>query len=371
MPSGLKQPIGQKRLTNIAVVRLRKAGSVFEVACYKNKVSNWRAEIETDLDEVLQTTAIFSNVSKGIMAKEADLQRAFHTIDEQQICIEILSKGELQVSEKERKLEYDNLYKDVASILAEKCVDPKTNRQYTATIIERALKDVHFNPDLKKSAKQQAFSEALPLLQERFSIQRANMRVQLNCLMKHRESIERMVHESGLLLESSSINESTNSVLLVCLIEPGKYRQLHKKLEELSHGTGRLELLNLAVASEDKTASTQLTFQDPSTTATSQVTSLDSDLPRSLESNKKVKEVGNVVYPRGAISGLPEDFGRKEMFLEIEKFQSGWEVELKEQQHGSEIINATFFAPSGELIGAFSKARRLAIAASKSQDTQY
>lgn len=34
---------GQKRLTNIAVVRLKKNGKRFEVACYRNKVSDWRA----------------------------------------------------------------------------------------------------------------------------------------------------------------------------------------------------------------------------------------------------------------------------------------------------------------------------------------
>lgn len=33
---------GQKRLTNIAVVRYRKHGKRFEIACYKNKVVNWR-----------------------------------------------------------------------------------------------------------------------------------------------------------------------------------------------------------------------------------------------------------------------------------------------------------------------------------------
>jgi hypothetical protein len=36
-------PAGQKRLTNIAVVRLKKSGKRFEVACYRNKVSDWRA----------------------------------------------------------------------------------------------------------------------------------------------------------------------------------------------------------------------------------------------------------------------------------------------------------------------------------------
>lgn len=40
------QPIGQKRLTNIAVVRLKAAGQRFEVACYKNKIVSWRDGVE-------------------------------------------------------------------------------------------------------------------------------------------------------------------------------------------------------------------------------------------------------------------------------------------------------------------------------------
>ena len=34
--------VGQKRLTNVAVVRLKKAGKRFEIACYRNKVNDWR-----------------------------------------------------------------------------------------------------------------------------------------------------------------------------------------------------------------------------------------------------------------------------------------------------------------------------------------
>jgi ribosome maturation protein SDO1 len=52
---------------------------------------------ERDLDEVLQTTAIFANVGKGVMAAKEDLMEAFGTTDEEKICLEILSKGELQV----------------------------------------------------------------------------------------------------------------------------------------------------------------------------------------------------------------------------------------------------------------------------------
>ena len=35
-------PTNQKRLTNVAIVRIKKAGKRFEVACYPNKVSAWR-----------------------------------------------------------------------------------------------------------------------------------------------------------------------------------------------------------------------------------------------------------------------------------------------------------------------------------------
>lgn len=43
MSRTLVQPIGQKRLTNVAVVRLKKHGNRFEIACYKNKVLSWRS----------------------------------------------------------------------------------------------------------------------------------------------------------------------------------------------------------------------------------------------------------------------------------------------------------------------------------------
>lgn len=48
----------------MAVVRLNKTGKRFEIACYRNKVVNWRNRVETDLDEVLQIESVFENVSK-------------------------------------------------------------------------------------------------------------------------------------------------------------------------------------------------------------------------------------------------------------------------------------------------------------------
>lgn len=80
----------------------------------------------------------------------------FGTDDEVAICTKILAEGELQVSDKERKVELDTLFRDVASVLSEKCINPESNRPYTISMLERALRDVHFSVDPKHPAKAQA-----------------------------------------------------------------------------------------------------------------------------------------------------------------------------------------------------------------------
>ena len=44
---------------------------------------------EKDIDEVLQTHTVFSNVSKGSVAKKEDLARAFGTDNETDVCIQV------------------------------------------------------------------------------------------------------------------------------------------------------------------------------------------------------------------------------------------------------------------------------------------
>jgi len=53
---------------------------------------------EKTLDDVLQTTSVFQNVSKGVLAKQEDLADVFGTTDEEKICIIILNEGDYQVA---------------------------------------------------------------------------------------------------------------------------------------------------------------------------------------------------------------------------------------------------------------------------------
>lgn len=126
-------PVNQIRLTNVATVRLQRKGKRFELACYRNKVMSWRNKLETDIKEVLQIDTVFTNVSKGMLASSKDLMDAFGTTDQMKVCQEILEKGEMQVSEQERGALYETVFRDIASIVADKTVNPNNNIPYTVS----------------------------------------------------------------------------------------------------------------------------------------------------------------------------------------------------------------------------------------------
>ena len=140
MPQNINQPSNQIKLTNVSLIRLRKGKKRFEIPCYKNKILEYRNGTEKDLDNVLQINNVFLNVSKGQTAPNADLEKSFGKgMSREQVVLEILNKGDIQVGEKERGAELDRMHKEVIDIVAGKVVDPKTRRVYTAGMIEKAL----------------------------------------------------------------------------------------------------------------------------------------------------------------------------------------------------------------------------------------
>lgn len=140
MSRQINQPSNQIKLTNVSLVRLKKGKKRFEIACYKNKVLEYRSGIETDLDNVLQIPNVFLNVSKGQTAPHAELVKTFgKDTPLNDIILEILNRGELQVGEKERAAQLDRVHHEVVGIVASKLVDPRTKRVYTTGMIDKAL----------------------------------------------------------------------------------------------------------------------------------------------------------------------------------------------------------------------------------------
>ncbi|PPQ95653.1 hypothetical protein CVT26_008682 [Gymnopilus dilepis] len=250
----IQQPSNQIKLTNVSVVRLKKGGKRFEIACYKNKVQEFRNGVETNLDDVLQINNVFVNVSKGEVAKSGDLQKAFGKSDVNEIVKEILKKGEVQVGEKEREHDLGSLRKEIATLVAEKCVDPATQRPYPVGIIEKAMSEAGFSVKPNKNAKSQV-SECIKLLQSESNlpIQRARMRIKLSLPVADADRLREKIVELAEKVESDETGDSDREITM--LIDPSQFRVINDLLQKECKGRGRLETLTFT-ATANPSAST-------------------------------------------------------------------------------------------------------------------
>ncbi|KAF7968099.1 hypothetical protein HWV62_38538 [Athelia sp. TMB] len=247
--SKINQPSNQIKLTNVSIVRLKKGGKRFEIACYKNKVQEWRTGVETNLDDVLQISNVFTNVGKGEVAKANDLQKAFGTSSVDDAVKEILKKGEVQVNEKERDHDLTSLRKEIATLVAEKCVDPATQTPYPVGMIEKAMTEAGFSVKQGKTAKAQV-SECIKQLQSdsKLPLQRARMRVRVTIPTADEERLKEKILGAAETVEAQEKRASDWEAVM--LIDPSQFRVINELLQKEGKGKGRIETLLFAATAD-------------------------------------------------------------------------------------------------------------------------
>ncbi|THF97364.1 hypothetical protein TEA_014265 [Camellia sinensis var. sinensis] len=114
----------------------------------------------------------------GVLAKSKDLVAAFGTDDQTNICLEILDKGELQVAGKERDSQLSSQFRDIATIVMQKTINPETQHPYTISMIERLMHEIHFAVDPHSSSKKQSL-DVIRELQKHLPIKLSPMRLRL------------------------------------------------------------------------------------------------------------------------------------------------------------------------------------------------
>ena len=158
-----------------------------------------------------------------------------------------MEKGELQVSDKERHSNLESMFKDIATTVADKCVNPETKRPYPVSMIEKAMKDVHFSVKPNRNAKQQAL-DVIPQLKTVMPLERAQMRLRVFVHGKEAKKVREKIIK--IVTKTEKEDWDDGFLNLICLIDPGQYRQIDEIVRSETKGSGTMELLNLKEVTE-------------------------------------------------------------------------------------------------------------------------
>lgn len=245
----INQPNSQIKLTNVSLVRMKKGKKRFEIACYQNKVQDWRLRVEKDLDEVLQIPQVFINVLKGQVANNDDLLGAFGLTNHDEIILEILDKGEIQLNEKERSANLLQKQNEFLNLISTKCINPRSKKRYPPLMIQKALNQLKFHLNPNKPAKTQAL-EAIKLLisEQLIPIARAQMKVKVTLLARVAGIFEE--HLEPLLDTIEDKTEGAKVFEVIAIIDPLNYKNIVDVLQGedavLRKGEGAVEVLDMA-----------------------------------------------------------------------------------------------------------------------------
>lgn len=260
----LKQPIGMKFYTNISIVRLKLGKTRYEIACYKNKIQDWRDKKETDIGEVLQTNTIFKNVIKGDIASKSELKEVFPKMTQEDIVKLILEKGVVQVSEKERMNTNTNIKKYIANIIVEKTYNVETGLPFPQDIISKVLEEIEFKIFDNQDPKKQALKAIKEIIDKKIiPIDRKMMKLQITLKnqdkFKNEEEFTEYSNEFIKYLKDnqSTIEENGSYTLanfkITCILKPNYYRDILTKYDS----TFIFEILSIDQTPITKTPVTQ------------------------------------------------------------------------------------------------------------------
>jgi ribosome maturation protein SDO1 len=215
------------------VARWEHAGSRFEVLVDPLAVQDIKDGKNVDISDKLALDQVFKDAKKGDKISEEHLEKVFHTRSVAQIALEIVRKGEVQVTTEQRHQLQQAKWSQIVNQIARNAMNPQTGAPHPAARIEAAMKEakVHIDPFRPSDQQMQEVLEKLrPLLPIRLDTVRVKIKVRGQDYPKVVGDLKGL----GKILEESWLGDGSWSGILE--IPAGVQTELYSRLNARTKG---------------------------------------------------------------------------------------------------------------------------------------
>src|SRR5437899_11846993 len=122
-------------------VRLVVDGEHFEILVNPDPALNFKLGKQIEPSQVIAVDEVFSDSSKGLRVGTEKLKKHFKTEDPAKAAVEVLRRGELQLTQEQRKKLLDEKRKSIVTMIAKTYVDPRTSLPHPPIRVEQAMQE--------------------------------------------------------------------------------------------------------------------------------------------------------------------------------------------------------------------------------------
>jgi len=166
-----------KEYSKFTTVKLTIAGEHYEILVNPDAALSFKQGRNVDPSSVIAADEVYSDSNKGLRASSEKLKLHFGTDDHAKAALEVLKRGELNLTQEQRQRLTEEKRKAVVAAISKNYVDPRTTLPHPPTRIEQAMEEARVNIDPFQDVNEQMKSvieslrTILPLKSEKVKLQ--------------------------------------------------------------------------------------------------------------------------------------------------------------------------------------------------------
>ena len=163
--------------SRFTTVKLVVGGDHFEILVNPDSALAFKQGRNVEPSAVIAVDEVYSDSRKGLRASSEKLKLHFGTDDHSKAAMDILRKGELNLTQDQRKKLTDEKRRAIVAAISKNFVDPRTHLPHPPTRIEQALVEARVTVDPFQDPNEQmkgvveALRTILPLRSEKIKLQ--------------------------------------------------------------------------------------------------------------------------------------------------------------------------------------------------------
>ena len=209
--------------------RIKQNGKHFEIFVELEDAMKFKKGLLPSIES--EDGRIYTDIKKGNVAPEKDLESAFGTSDAFEIAKKIVKDGEVLLTQDYRDEEKEKKVKQVVDFLSRNSINPQTGNPHTPDRIKRALEEAHVN--IKNTPVENQIPEILGEISKILPIKIETKKIKITIPAIHTGKVYNTI--SQYKEEENWMNDGSLEVIVS--VPAGMIMDFYDKLNSATHGS--------------------------------------------------------------------------------------------------------------------------------------